>query len=47
MLQARFANMAIAIPDGARGAPFGKMFVVAPGFNTNVVNRRAPDLFLV
>jgi hypothetical protein len=44
-IQARFANMAFAIPDGARSAPFGKMIVVAAGFNTNVVNTRASDLF--
>ena len=26
-------------------APFGKPFVAAPGFKTNVVNRSMPDLF--
>ena len=31
--------------DGARGGPSGKPFVAAPGFNINVVNRSAPDLF--
>jgi hypothetical protein len=31
--------------DGARGGSSGEPFVAAPGFNINVVNRPAPDLF--
>jgi hypothetical protein len=33
--------------DGARGNPSDEPFIAAPGFNINVVNRPAPDLFPV
>ena len=42
MLEACFANLAIAILDGARPTLYGKPFVAAPGVNTNGVNRSAP-----
>ena len=47
MLQACFANLAIAILDGAHRKPYGKPIVAAPVVNTNAVNRSAPDLFPV
>ena len=35
----------IVVLEGARRTPFGKPFVAAPGVNTKLVNRSAPDLF--
>jgi hypothetical protein len=42
-----FTKVVIAIVDGARGARFVNGSFAAPGIHTNVVNRSAPDLFLV
>ena len=35
-----FANLAIAISDGARPALYGKLLVAAPSINPKVVNRQ-------
>ena len=54
MPQLREASLRLASPkselsaiDGARGGSSREPFVAAPGFNINVVNRPAPDLFPV
>jgi len=45
MLQAFFANLSIAILDGAYREPHGQPFVAAPVVNSKMVNGSAPDLF--
>jgi hypothetical protein len=45
MLPAFFANLSLAISDGARRKPYGKPFSWPPAINSKMVNGSALDLF--
>ena len=45
MRQAFFANLSIAILDGAHRKSYGKPLVAAPVVNPKLVNGSEPDLF--